>query len=354
MLPGYLLLVLLLIILQRFRTKGHAPLWAIPILFCVWINAHGSWSQGLIVFFLISISGLVGGVWGRVEAERWTPRQMRQLALTGVATVAALFVNPFGWHLIWYPFDMAFKQKPAIMQIAEWVSVDFHDMRGKMALFLIIGLMLAALFRSRRWNLGELLVVFFALYCGLTYVRFLVLLGIVAAPVLAQALDFFPLYRPHEDTPKVNVAVIVLLLGVMVYYWPREAVVRASVEQTYPSGVIPYLKTHPPNGNVLNFFLWGGYLGWNDRSFKTFIDSRVDIFQYEGVFDDYLALMGADMAQHKPDAILNKYNIHYVVFPPAESKNPLHVGGGLVYVLEHDPHWKAIYRDNVCVVLERQ
>ena len=47
---GYLYLVILLIILQRFRRKGHAPLWLIPPLFCLWINTHGSWSLGLICF----------------------------------------------------------------------------------------------------------------------------------------------------------------------------------------------------------------------------------------------------------------------------------------------------------------
>jgi hypothetical protein len=354
MLPGYIYLIVLLIVLQRFRTMSRAPLWIIPPLFCLWINSHGSWSQGLIVFFLVAVSGLVGGTWGRVESDRWTPRQSRQLVITGAATVAALFVNPFGWRLVAYPFDMAFKQKPAIMQIAEWVSVDFHEMRGKMALILIVALMLAALVRNRRWNLGELLVLLFGLYCGLTYVRFLVLLGIVAAPVLAKALDFFPKYRPLDDTPKVNTAVILLIIGLMVHYWPREATVKASMEETYPSGVVPFLKANPPTGNVLNFFLWGGYLGWQDRGFKTFIDSRVDIFQYQGVFDDYLKLMGADMAQHRPDAILNKYNIKYVLFPPSDSANPLHNGGGLVYTLQQDPHWKAVYKDKVCVLLEKE
>ena len=100
--------------------------------------------------------------------------------------------------------------------------------------------------------------------------------------------------------------------------------------------------------------MWGGYLEWHAPALKTFVDSRVDIFEYAGVFEDYLTLMGADMAQHRPDAILQKYNIRYVLFPPADSKNPLHMGGGLVYVLQQDPHWKTIYKDNVCVLLQKQ
>ena len=351
---GYLYLLILLIILQRFRARGSAPLWAIPPLFCLWVNTHGSWSIGLIVFFLIGVSGLVQGSWGRVDAVRWTPTQLRKLILTGVASVAALFVNPFGWHLVYYPFDLAFKQKLNISHVQEWISVDFHDLRGKMVLALVLILFLGALLRNRRWNLGELLILLFALYSGLTYIRFLVLLGIIVAPVLARTLDFFPLYRPLEDTPRVNTAVIILLIGVMVYFWPREAKIRQSVAETYPSGIIPYLKANPPQGNVLNFYLWGGYLGWHDPELKDFIDSRVDIFEYAGVLKDYLDLMGADTQQHRPDGILDKYKIRYVLFPPSESSNPLHVGGQLVYVLEHDPHWKTLYKDKVCILLERQ
>ncbi len=108
---GYVYMVILLIILQRFRQRGQAPLWAIPVLFCLWANTHGSWSLGLILFFLIAASGLVGGTWGRIESVHWTPPQLRQLVITGLASIAALFVNPFGWRLVYYPFDLAFKQK---------------------------------------------------------------------------------------------------------------------------------------------------------------------------------------------------------------------------------------------------
>src|SRR5215467_2711098 len=61
---GYVYLVILLIILQRFRQRGDAPLWILPPLFCLWINTHGSWSLGMILFALIGISGFVGGSWG--------------------------------------------------------------------------------------------------------------------------------------------------------------------------------------------------------------------------------------------------------------------------------------------------
>jgi hypothetical protein len=351
---GYIFLVALLIILQRFRTHGSAPLWAVPLLFWVWANTHGSWAIGLILFFLIGVAGLVGGSWGRIESTRWTPSQMRRLALAGAASVAALFINPYGWRLVYYPFDLAFKQKLNVAHIAEWVAVNFQDARGKLVFFLIVALFLAGLLRNRRWNLGEVLMLLFALHMALTHIRFLVVLGIVMAPVLAKLLDFFPPYRLQLETPRVNVAVMLAMIVAMTYFWPHGAAIRKSQEETYPAGVLTFLKAHPLQGNMVNYYLWGGYLEWNDPAVKVFIDSRVDIFEYAGVLQDYLDLLGSDSLVRRLDPIMQKYSARYVLFPPGDSANALLRGSGLIYLLQHDPRWKLLYQDKVCVLMERQ
>jgi multisubunit Na+/H+ antiporter MnhB subunit len=350
---GYIFTVLLLIILQRFRARGDAPLWVLPPLFCLWANTHGSWALGMILFFLTAISGLAGGCWGRIESTRWTPAQLRRLAVAGGLSVAALFVNPYGWRLVDYPFDLAFKQKLNIAHVAEWVSVNFQDLRGDLVFLLIVGVLAAALLRNRRWNLGEVLMFLFALHTALAHIRFLVLLGIVAAPLLAQLLDFFPQYHPELDTPRVNMAVMAAAIAAMVYFWPHSAAVEQSITQNYPSGAVTYMKSHPPQGNVLNYYLWGGYLGWNDPNLKVFVDSRVDIFEYAGVLQDYLDLLGSDQLVRGRDRILQKYNIQCVLFPSGDTRKPLLGESGLIYLLQHDPGWKVLYEDNVSVLMER-
>ncbi len=328
---GYLYLVLLLVILQRFRQKGNAPLWLIPL--------------GLIVFSIITAAGFAQGSWGRVDAQRWTPSQMGKLAVTGLASVAALFVNPFGSRLVFYPFDMAFRQKLNISHVAEWVSVDFHDLRGKFVLALLLTLLVTALLRRTRWRLAELGLVLFALYSGLTYVRFLFLLAIVIAPVLTRILEFVPQYRPKADTPLINALVICLMIGSIIHYWPTSAEMQRSISEKYPTQALTYLKAHPPDGPVLNFYLWGGYLAWNDRDLKVFIDSRVDIYEYAGVLKDYLDLL--NLSQSK--SILDKYKIRYVLFPQPGGYSE----SALTYVLEHDSQWNVIYSDATTVLLER-
>lgn len=337
---GYVYLVSLLIVLQRLRQKGTAPLWVLPLLFCLWANTHGSWLIGLIIFSIVIGAGLVKGSWGLIDAKPWSTSQIRKLAISWGLSVAALFVNPFGARLVTYPLDLAFRQKLNIAHVAEWVSVDFHTLRGKMVLGLIVVLLLTALVRRSRWTLTESLVLLFALYSGLTYIRFLVLLAIIAAPVIAKALDFFPPYRLELETPIVNAVVVIAMLCAMVHYWPKAAELQRSVDDDYPTQVLPYLKVHPPAGPMLNFYLWGGYLGWNNNDVKVFIDSRVDIFEYTGVLQDYLNLLSLQ----NPEAILDKYHIQSVLFPREEP---------LTHVLQMDPRWRTTYSDELSVLLER-
>jgi len=337
---GYAYLVILLIILQRFRLRGKTPLWLLPPLFCLWINTHGSWLLGMICFSIILGAGLVKVDWGLIESQPWSREQRRQLTRVWFASVAALFVNPFGFRLVLYPFDLAFRQRLNISHIAEWVSVDFHDWHGKLVMVLLLVLLMAALVQRRRWSASELLLVLFGLYCGLTYIRFLFLVAILAAPLLARIFDFLPVYKPESDASWVNAIAIALMAFGMFYYWPRASALQGSLERQFPVQAVDFLKAHPPRGHLLAFYPWGGYLEWTDRDVPVFIDGRVDIFEYAGVFQDYIDLLNIQ----RVDEVLNKYKIRYVLFPHDQL---------LTYVLERDPGWKKIYWDGTSILFER-
>ena len=107
---GWLCMVGLLLVLDRFQRTGRG-LWLVPLLFALWINLHGSWVFGMVVLTLTTASGLVEGEWGLVVARRWAPGQLKKLLLALAASLAALFVNPFGYKLVLYPFDLLFRQQ---------------------------------------------------------------------------------------------------------------------------------------------------------------------------------------------------------------------------------------------------
>src|SRR5439155_739222 len=128
---------------------------------------------GVVIFGIVGAAGLVGGQWGRIEARKWSREELGHLVKVGLASVGSLFVNPYGWKLVYYPFDLAYRQKLNIANIEEWASVDFHLGRGKIVFFLIAVLLCGALVDRRKWKLPDLALAVFGLYCGLTYVRFL-------------------------------------------------------------------------------------------------------------------------------------------------------------------------------------
>jgi hypothetical protein len=337
---GYAYVLILLIVLQRFRATGRGPLWVLPFLFCLWINTHGSWSVGLILFGIVMASGLVQGRWGAVEAVRWSPAQLRKLLLTMGASIGSLFVNPYGYRLVLYPYDLAFRQKLNISHVAEWVSVNFHDFRGKMVLVVLAAMLFAALWGRHRWRLEELALALFGLYCGLTYIRFLFLAALLVSPLLAKFLDFLPPYQPEIDKPALNALILGGALAITVVFFPSSAKLERTISEQYPAEILPYLNSHKLSGRTLNFYLWGGWLEWNAREVKTFIDSRVDVFEYAGVFKDYIDLLGLKNAL----SIVDKYRIQYILFPPDEP---------LTTLLQHDPNWRPIFSGKVCLLFER-
>ena len=66
---GWLCLVALLLVLERFRTTGKG-LWLLPLLFALWINLHGSWPVGFIIVAIYIASGLVRRP---MEQRGWPP-----------------------------------------------------------------------------------------------------------------------------------------------------------------------------------------------------------------------------------------------------------------------------------------
>ena len=337
---GYIFLLVLILLLRRYRTTGKAPLWIIPPLFCLWINTHGSWLLGMIIFGIIIASGLVEGQWGRVEAERWSPAQLRKLFITMAASVAALFVNPFTYRLVFYPFDLMFRQKLNIAVVDEWASVDFNDARGKVVLILLAAVLLAALFSRVRWKLEELALAAFGLYAGLIHIRFLFLTAILLVPLLARMVDFLPPYQREVDKPALNAVIVGIVLLIMSYRFPSRADLDQVIVKRFPENAVRFLKDHGLNGRVFNRYMWGGYLIWFHPEIKTFIDSRTDIFEYAGVLRDYMDT--ETMAN--PLGVMDKYQIRYVLVPP---------DAPVAYLLKNNVGWRQIYGDSTCVILER-
>ena len=338
---GWLFLVVEVAVLWGLR-KGRNWTWTLPLLFLAWINTHGSWFIGFVLLVLFVACGFVEGAWGGLYAVRWTPEERRKLLVAVAASFASLFVNPYGWRLVVYPLDVAFRQKQTLAIIAEWGSLDFHSARGKIVIGVVVLMGTLQLVRRRRWAVEDVVFAAVALYGGLTYVRFLFLLAILTMPLLAadfrSKADAKP--RPARDYRLLHALAMAALVAMILRTYPGERQLHAGWAEYFPEKAVPWVKSTASQGNLLADFNWAGYLEWKAPAVKQMIDSRVDIFVHEGVMTDYLRAVKLE----DPDAVMEKYRIRYVLLP---RDNPM------AYLLAHETAWKKTWDDGMAVGFER-
>ena len=340
LLAGWICLVAELFLLALFK-RGRDLLWLLPPLFALWANLHGSWLIGMVLFGLFCASGLLHGSWGRLQAVRWRPAQFRKLATVAALSVAGLFLNPYTYHLVFYPFNFAFKQRLNVNHVDEWMSLDFHSVRGKILFAMLAATIVLALIRKRRWKLDELAFTLIGFYAAVTYSRFLFLAAIIFTPILAKELDFLPPYRKLIDKAWLNATLFALIVGFCIWRFPTRDFLLRDTVRGYPVEALGDLQQRlRPEDRVFNDCLWGGFLIWNVRSARVFIDSRIDIYEYNGVFSDYLDAIGVKNTLE----VLDKYRVRYVLFA---RESPL------AYLMTHTPGWRVDYRDQTTVLVER-
>lgn len=335
---GWACLVALLLMLELVRRGNLRWLWLVPPLFALWINLHASWPMGLVVLAIFIGGGLMEGTWGNVEATRWSPHELRALVLTGIASAAAVFANPFGYRLVIYPFPVIFGAKLQEAQIQEFAQVDFQSAWGKIAILLIASVLATALFSRVRWRPDEFATVMLALYFALSHVRFMYLAAILLTPILARRLSLMVPYKEASDRPLPNAIALAVIAVLFVFSMPRASALHGVI--SYPSGALQYLEDRGVHDRVFNDWGWGGYILWHDPQLKVFIDGRGDPYSANGVVADYVSAMSNVNTQ----AVLDKYRVQYVLIPPKSA---------MAQALTGSNAWRVVYRESTDILFER-
>lgn len=339
---GYCFLVVQLTLMELYRQGHERVLWAIPPLFLLWVNVHGSFFLGLGILGVFWACGLFQFQWGELTATKWTPRQSRSLLLTILASVALLPVTPYGTQLAAYPFEMALLQPLNIANIQEWQPVSMGEAWGKAFLLLILALFLVQLRWKPKFRLFDLVLLLVVLGESAIHLRFIIVLIFAYLPWMATFLcRWLEPYIPQKDQYVLNVVLIGLIVGGLAFFFPTKKKIYKSLSKTFPITAIDYLKSHSIPGPMFNEYGWGGYLIWTfGTSRPVFIDGRCDIYEYAGVFGDYL-----DLTRLKPDTplILAKYGFRSA-FIQADST--------LATYLNAAPGWKRIYAGKVSAIYE--
>lgn len=339
---GYFLLILELVFLQLGRTCNPRWFFALPPLFALWVNCHGSFFLGLVVAFLLVFSSFFRFQIGSLEAPLWEPRRRRLLIAALLLSIVALFLNPDGLKVIEYPLSMLFGQSTATGNITEWLPLQLSSIRGLALMAIVAVILLTVIARRAQLLWHEVLLLALGTWLAAGHRRLIFPFGILAAPILSRVLaDSWDNYDPEKDRPLPNAVLIVSSLLVAFWAFPNRQNLALQVEQNSPVKAVEFLKSHHLPGPMLNDFADGGYLIWAAPEYPVFIDGRADVFDWTGVLAEFGKWA---TLQSPPNALLDQYHVNFCIL----SRN-----SPMTFVLPLLPNWKSVYSDGNTVIFAR-
>jgi hypothetical protein len=294
-------------------------LYAIPVLFVLWANLHGSFLLGLGILALEAITAVVRIRVGRVTVS--DPLGARPALATLVASAVATLVNPFGPRVYESALGVTFNS--SIRQlIQEWQSPDFHNLALLAVVVVPVAITVGFLaFSGAEVPAVELVLAGLLLVSTLQAVRFVPYFAIAWCALAARCSPL----RQERIRPTLLVWPLLAVLGLSLLqgpFWPA-----GTPASSVPVKAVRYLEHK--QGRVFSTYLWNDYLDY--VGIPEFVDGRTELYTSGPVLRQYLAV---DELTSKPDPILRAYDVEYVLWP---------TGSALSFYLEQDRNWRVVW-----------
>ncbi len=335
---GHLCLALVLLVVELVAAGRPRAALALPAIFALWVNCHGSWPIGFGPVAAALASALVPVKLGRLGARGLPPGAGRWLLLGAALSVPALFLNPQGPAAALRPFALVGGGAP-LQAVNEWAPVPWSDPSAWLLLALAASLALASWRSKRPLPLYDLGLAALLLVAALRAARFHSGFALVAAPLLAEQLAGV-LSADGLANRKLNAAVagiaVVLLGGIAAF---RLAVTELDVRATAPVAAVDALRREGLQGERgFHFFDWGGYLVFRDV--PSYVDGRLEPFLGSGVFARYLAI------EEKGDlAALEEDGVRWLLTKP---------GFPVAKAAAQSQEWQQVHRDPLAELWRRR
>jgi hypothetical protein len=362
----YLFMAVLAWLLRAGWEDRRATLVLVPALVVLWVNLHAGF---VMAFLMIGVVGLATALPLLVDRARrgagW--RAVALTAVLGATAGAASLLNPFGIRAILFPLEVV-RSVPFMSSTIEWFPPNFHH-----ASFRPLEIMLLLLFPAFAWGRARLgaadvgLILVFA-NLALTSVRHVPLFAVVAAPVLAAALqetvaswrgvDWARLHnaarrRLPSLAPALTgsaapaVAGTVLLLTAVSAHWAAMAGVptnplRLDLEESrYPARTMTFIRENRLPPRLFSVYAWGGYELWRlYPAYRMFIDGRTHVYGTD-VLKEFL-----DVVNVSPrwQSVLDKWEVQTIL---ALRASPL------TETLLAQGGWRLVFTEREAVVFVR-
>ena len=338
------------------RRRPSAAIWLLVPLTVVWTNLHGGFFIFLSLLPLLAAgAALEACLFPEIRDGRKSDA-LRYGALS-VACGFASLVNPYGWRLHAHVFEVV-SAKWVMDLVDEFKSPAFRSeqMLHFMAL-LFLGLAISVTLLQKRRVVEALWIVYLA-YCSLVSVRHAPIYMVVAAPIIAEQLsawwETWARSQPRQSVARIlsdlaaplqanfspiTVWTPLFLVAVALsgsIHWPVDL-----SPNLFPIGMVRKHADQLASGRVFASDQWADYLVYrNYPRQRVFIDGRHQ-FYGQAIVNDYLRL-GAGHPSSKE--LLDKYQFNWILIPPDAPLSGL---------LEYDPRWKVVDRDEKAVLLHK-
>ncbi len=280
--PQVVSLVLLTVTVAAWlRTvdDGRPRWWLVPMT-GIWATAHGLWSAG-VLFGLVCWLGLA-------LDRRVTGRRSLTVLAVPVLSLVATTLTPVGPRLL--TSQLAVSARTGL--VPEWGATSFRSVPA-LAVALMLGLLVVVWVRRGGLSWSRVLVLALAAGWTLLVTRMVPLGGVVAAPLLAEALERAladagvehgrPGTRRWERSALAALAAAYLV--VLALAAPRLAAAPADE----PTALAPRLAALPAGSTVLVEDGIGGWMEWRVPQVHPVIDGMLDAYPV-GYIRDFLAM----------------------------------------------------------------
>lgn len=360
----FLMLALWMQVLDSMRCGRANRWWLLPALMLPWANLHGAFIAGFATWALYGAGMAWDTFWKRLPEEAGLPDHFwRSYLLGGSSALLVTLLNPSGFGL-WGTSVGYVGNAYLVGHTAEYLPPDFHSPSTWPFLMMIGMLVVVFGLQSRKPLAAHVIPAAAWMVLGLYSVRNVPLFAIVAAPVLAGALaDWIAAGNERvkglAGFAALDQRLLITDLSLRGILWPVLAVLlviagyRAGMTpdvqqrgnafdpEQFPVQAVDWLAEHPQQGNMFNYFPWGGYLLYRDwPEQRVFIDGQTD-FYGEALTRQYEQVITLSPGW---EAVLDSHAVRWVIIPSDEA---------LAGALQTQKGWQRVYEDQTTVIFRR-
>jgi hypothetical protein len=350
--------------LENLRKNGRVRLWLLPLIMVIWVNFHGAFIAGFVIWGIYLLSSLVEFINKHPDksGERSVMigstglREPWVLLITGFLALCGTLINPVGWR-IWETTISFLRNSYLVGHTMEYLPPDFHQVNFWPFLLMICVSIIFLSFNRKKISIVSALLITLWTAMGLISARNISIYAVVAAPILAGIIagvlvgkhklrhlaNFDARLRFVDDKlfghiwpALMAILILVLLMSGFVLDFNRDG--NNFLSHKFPVTAVDWILEQDKKGPMFNYFPWGGYLlyrMWPEE--QVFIDGQTDFYgealtrQYEKVLT----------LQDGWQEILTQYQVRWVLMP-TDSR--------LIEALSEDPRWELTYQDKTATI----